>query len=231
MFGPERLHGRFANADTLGLEQVVGQFGVGPVGSVKSLFGGPVDHPLAEDGDQIGGQLGLGSLGLAGLESVQTTTEVGVEPALDRAWGGCGIDSDLRVLAAAVGHKNDLDAVSQDGIGGRPEQTLQLANLGVGQANANHEPVLGGLGNPAEDNIDTINRIVNKGRLKPLPPRPAPPQGDKTTHERHPFHHHRPEKLSNRTLLHLQNKRFLSRMSHGGKPCRSEKKVWECQMK
>jgi len=28
----------------------------------------------------------------------------------------------------------------------------------------NHEPILGGKGNPTEDNIDTINRIVNDSR-------------------------------------------------------------------
>jgi hypothetical protein len=57
------------------------------------------------------------------------------------------------VLAAAVGHENDLEAVPQGGIGGRLEQSFQLANFGVGQGDTDHEPVLGGLGNPAEDNI------------------------------------------------------------------------------
>jgi hypothetical protein len=41
-----------------------------------------------------------------------------------------------------------------------------LANLCVGQGDADHELVLGEAGNPAEDNIDTINRNVNKGEVR-----------------------------------------------------------------
>src|SRR5262249_20364812 len=95
VFGSERLHGRFAHADALGLEQVVGQFGVGPVGPVQSLFGRPVDHPLADNGGQVGGQLGFGSLGLSRLESVQAIGQIGVEPALDRSRSGAGIGGDV----------------------------------------------------------------------------------------------------------------------------------------
>jgi hypothetical protein len=162
VLGPERLQGRFADPDALGLEQVVGQLGVGPVGPVEPLLGWPVDDPLAEGRGQVGGQLGFGPLGLAWLELVQAAGQVGVEPALGRPRGGPGVGSDLRVLAAPVGHQDNLDAVPEGAIGGRLEQAFQLANLGVGQGDADHEPVLGGSKNPAEDNLDTINRIVNQ---------------------------------------------------------------------
>ena len=53
VLGPESLHGRGRHAEAAGLVQVVGQFGVGPVGAVEALLGRPVDDPLAEDRDEV----------------------------------------------------------------------------------------------------------------------------------------------------------------------------------
>src|SRR3954462_5724777 len=60
----DRLHGRLLDGDALGLEEMVGQLLMGPVGPVQPLLGWSVDDPLAEGRGQLGGEPGLGPLGL-----------------------------------------------------------------------------------------------------------------------------------------------------------------------
>jgi hypothetical protein len=49
-------------------------------------------------------------LGLAGLEGVEATAEVGVEPPLDGAGGDAEVGGDVLALAAPVGQPDDLES-------------------------------------------------------------------------------------------------------------------------
>ena len=66
MLAAEPLHGRAAGRDAVGLEQVVGQLGVGPVGPVEPLAGRPLDDPAADLLGQVGRDRRGVPLGLAG---------------------------------------------------------------------------------------------------------------------------------------------------------------------
>jgi hypothetical protein len=140
----ERLQCRLADPHAAGLEQVLGQFGVRPVGPVQAVFGRPVDHPLPQDRGQVRRQFGFRPARLPRPQSVDAAVEVGVQPSLHRPGGGAGVGGDVRVPAAPVGHQNDLHPVSQLGVGGRAEYLVQADNFGIGQGDADHGPVLGG---------------------------------------------------------------------------------------
>src|SRR5262245_43352467 len=77
----EAQHGRAAGPDARGLVQVVGQLGVGPVGSVQAAGGRPVEDPAADRVGQGGRDLGCRALSLSGRQAVQAPLQVGVEPA------------------------------------------------------------------------------------------------------------------------------------------------------
>ena len=57
--------------------------------------GRPLDDPAADLLGQLGRELGLGPLGLAGPQPVEAALEVGVEPALDGAGGDAEVGGDL----------------------------------------------------------------------------------------------------------------------------------------
>jgi hypothetical protein len=73
--------------DAVGLEEVIGQFGVDPVGPVEPVPGRPLDHPAADFNGQSGRDRRGPPLGLAGLQAVEALSQVGVEPPLDGAGG------------------------------------------------------------------------------------------------------------------------------------------------
>lgn len=127
--GPERLEGRLADPDAAGLEQVVGQLGVGPVGPVEPVLRGTVDDPLPEDRGQVGGELGPRPGCLPGAEAVESAVEVGAEPPLDGPRGGAGVGRHVRVAAAPVGHPDDLDPVPQPGVGRLAEGLVQAMQV------------------------------------------------------------------------------------------------------
>src|SRR5262249_25888606 len=57
---------RAAGPDALGLEQVIGQLGIGPVGPVESLLGRPLLHPRLDLVGQVSWDFRSGPLRLAG---------------------------------------------------------------------------------------------------------------------------------------------------------------------
>src|SRR4051812_22911690 len=93
----EDLHGGFLHAYSLGLVEVIGQFGVGPVGPVQALLHGPVDHPLLQERSEVGGEFGGGAGGLAGSQALEAAIQIGVEPALDGAGSNAKVGGNVLV--------------------------------------------------------------------------------------------------------------------------------------
>ncbi len=79
------LHGGLPHPNPVLVEEVVGQFGVGPIGSIQATGGGPVDDPLAQGGCKIIGKFGRGPGTFADVKPFESALEVGVEPTLDGA--------------------------------------------------------------------------------------------------------------------------------------------------
>ena len=129
MPGAEDLHRRLLHVDAPGLVQVVGQFGVGPVGAVQPLLGRAVEHPLLQQGSQLLRELGPGARGVPGLQAVQAALEVGVEPALDGTWGDIQVSGDVLMGPAALGQQDDLGAVAQAAVVGVSKGLLQEAEF------------------------------------------------------------------------------------------------------
>ena len=75
----------------LGFEEVVGEFLVGPVGPVESLFGRPLDHPLTDLGGQRFRDLARRTLGFLESKSVESPVAVSVDPAGD----GLAVDAQV----------------------------------------------------------------------------------------------------------------------------------------
>src|SRR5262249_34503779 len=105
--GAEALHGAAGGLDAAGLAQVVGEFLVGPVGSVQALLGRPIDDPAAHVVGQCCGDLARLALGFLGLQPAQPTVAIGVEPTGDRLAVDPQVGGDVLACSAAVGHEDD----------------------------------------------------------------------------------------------------------------------------
>lgn len=79
------LHGRLLNPNTAFAEEVVGQFGICPVGAVNTAGGRSIDDSLLQEGCKVVGEFGCSAGTFADTESFESAFEVGVEPSLDRA--------------------------------------------------------------------------------------------------------------------------------------------------
>ncbi len=134
----ERLHGRLPDPHAALLEQVVGEFGVRPVGAVEAAGGRAADDPPAQDRGQVGGQPGRGTGRCAGFEPVEPALQVGVEPPLDGARGDAQVACDVLVGPAPVGQSDDLEAVVERAVGCGGEGQFQAALVRFGQVDANH---------------------------------------------------------------------------------------------
>jgi hypothetical protein len=117
---------------------VIGQLGVGPVGPVEPLTGRTIDHPAADLLGHVGRDRRGVAPGLARLEAVEATTEVGVEPPLDGAGHDPQVGGDVLVLPTPVGQADDLEPVEELTVGGLAEGPFEALGLGVGQLDADH---------------------------------------------------------------------------------------------
>ena len=99
----------------MGLEQVVGQLGVGPVRPVQALFGRSIDDPPADLVGQARRDRARGPLGFAGPEPAEPAFQVGVEPALDSSAVDAQVGGDVLVSAAAMGQEDDWDGCDRAG--------------------------------------------------------------------------------------------------------------------
>jgi hypothetical protein len=134
----EAADGGPAGADALGLEQVVGQLLVGPVGAVETLLGRPLDHPALHLVGQPGGDLAGVARGLARADALEAALQVGVEPALDGARGTGQVLCDVLVRPVAAGQPDDLDAVAVLRVGLLTEGLVEPLGLLLRQADADH---------------------------------------------------------------------------------------------
>jgi hypothetical protein len=134
----EAADGGPAGADALGLEQVVGQLLVGPVGAVEALRGRPLDDPALEFVGQYGGDLAGLARGQARTQAVEPAFEVGVEPALDGARGDGQVLGDLLVGPVPGGQADDLDAIAELGVGFVAVGLIEPLRFLVWHANADH---------------------------------------------------------------------------------------------
>jgi hypothetical protein len=114
----------------MGLEQVVGQFGMGPVGPVQPLSDRPLDDQAADLLTQVSRDLRLSALGLARPQAGESVLQVGVEPTLDGAGGHPQVGGDVRVLAAPMGEPDDLDSVAGNFSITPGEAAFQLVGFG-----------------------------------------------------------------------------------------------------
>jgi len=134
----ETPDGSPAGSAALGLEEVVGQFLVGPAGAVQTLFGRPVDDPTPDRVGQGVGDGRLSPLGLAAAQPVEALVEVGVEPALDGAWGDGQVGGDVLVRSSALGQADDEEAVADLGVGFLAKGHVEPLGFLRRKANANH---------------------------------------------------------------------------------------------
>src|SRR5262249_55574349 len=79
----EAVHRRAGGLDAVGLQQVVGQLLVGPVGPVQAASRRPVDDPTADLVGHRVGDVGSLALSLFGEQALEAVFAVGVEPAGD----------------------------------------------------------------------------------------------------------------------------------------------------
>ena len=114
------------------LEQVVGQFLVGPVGPVQALLGGPADDPLFDLLGLIRRDAGRFAPGLLGPQSGPAEFAVGVEPTADAAGADAQVGGDVLSGPAPVGQQYDLESVAVLAFPGGAELRLQLPGLGRG---------------------------------------------------------------------------------------------------
>jgi hypothetical protein len=132
------MHGRAGGADAVGLEQVIGQLGVRPVGTVQPLLGRPLDDPAFDLVGQRGGDLAGGSLGLAGLQAVEAAFQIGIEPTGNGAAVDAQVGGDVLVGPAAVGKQDNLEPVAEFAVLRGAEQLLEPLDFGRGELNADH---------------------------------------------------------------------------------------------
>jgi hypothetical protein len=116
----------------VGLEQVVGQFGVGPVGPVQALLGRTVDDPALALVGPLGGARAGRPPGLAGPQPVEPALQVGVEPALDRPAVDAQVGGAVLVLAALVGQQDNVDAVAELAVLGGTECRFEPLDVSRG---------------------------------------------------------------------------------------------------
>jgi hypothetical protein len=122
----------------VGLLQVVGQLGMGPVGPVQPLLDRPLDDPAADLLAQMSRDLRRSALGLSGPEAVEAPVEVGVEPALDGAGRDREVGGDVPVLAASMRQADDLQAIAGLAVGGLTEGQFEASGLVLGEMDADH---------------------------------------------------------------------------------------------
>jgi hypothetical protein len=156
----EAAYGGPAGADALGLEQVISQPLVGPVGAIQALFGRPFDDPALEFVRQIGGDLAGCTRGLARADAVEPAFEVRIEPALDGARTEIQIRGDVLVGPVAAGQAGDLDAVPVLGVGLFAEGTVRPLRLPLRQADADH-PLSSLSGRPCSILLHCTHRTVS----------------------------------------------------------------------
>ena len=126
----EAPHGRPAGADALGFEQVVGQLLVSPVGAVEPMLGRPVDDPAAHLVGQGSGEFAGLAFGLLGSQGLEAGVAVGIEPAGHGLSVHAQVGGDVLAWAAAVGHKDDLEAVPELGVRRGAEEGIEALDLG-----------------------------------------------------------------------------------------------------
>lgn len=134
----EALHGASGGPDALGLQQVIGQLFMGPVGAVQPLLGRPFDDPALDLLGQFGRDVAGLARGLARADAVEATVEIGVEPALHGACGDGQVGSDVLVGSVATGKADDLDAVFVLRVGLLAVGLLEALRLPFGQSDADH---------------------------------------------------------------------------------------------
>lgn len=122
----------------MGLEQVVGQLGVRPVGAVQPLLGRPVEDPTLDIVGQLDGDLAGCAFGLAGPQAVEAPLQVGVEPAGYGASADAQVGGDVLVGPAAVGQQDDLEPVAEFAVLGGTKGLLEALDFGRGKLDANH---------------------------------------------------------------------------------------------
>ena len=87
----------------------------------------------------VGGQLGGGARGPARSPAVAAALPVDVESALDGAWGDAQVGGAVLLRPATRGHEDDLAAVAERAVVGRPEGRLQTLLLGSRQVDTDPE--------------------------------------------------------------------------------------------
>jgi hypothetical protein len=139
----EDLHGGLPHPDGTRLEEVISEFGIGPVGPIQATGSRPVDDSLTQDRCQIIGQFGCGTGAFANLESVKSAFKVGVEPSLDSAWCNAQVGGDVLMWAVAVRQPDDLESIVEFAVSGAAKRVFQSGLITRGKLNANHGPGYG----------------------------------------------------------------------------------------
>jgi hypothetical protein len=111
---------------------------MGPVCPVQPLFGRPLDDSAAELVSFVGRDRRRASLGLARLETVEASIEVGVEPPLDGPGCNPQVGRDLLMGSAPVSRPDDLEAVVELAFGGLQKGLFEAVGLSFGQMDADH---------------------------------------------------------------------------------------------
>lgn len=138
VFVTENLHGGLLNPDPTPGKEVVGQFGISPIGPIQATGGGSVNDPLTQGGCKVVGELGYGTRAFAGVEPFESAFEVGVEPSLDGARRDAQVTGDVLVRSVAMSQANDLNSITELAVGGGAKRSFQRRLLTLRKLNANH---------------------------------------------------------------------------------------------